>query len=39
VSLPSRPIAEYHPPAWLHRDIEARSIVDFSPPEIVRRRG
>jgi AraC family transcriptional regulator len=37
VSLPSRPIAEYHPPAWLHRDIEARSIVDFSPPEIVRR--
>jgi AraC family transcriptional regulator len=31
------PIGKYHPPAWLHQDPEARSIVDFSPPEIVRR--
>ncbi len=34
---PPRPIAEYHPPAWLHPDLESRSIVDFSPSEIVRR--
>ena len=34
---PARPIAEYHPPARLQPDLEARSIVDFSPPEIVRR--
>jgi AraC family transcriptional regulator len=34
---PSRPIAEYHPPAWLHPNPEAGSIVDFSPSEIVRR--
>jgi len=34
---PARPIAEYHPQARLHQDLEARSIVDFSPPEIVRR--
>ena len=31
------PIGKYDPPAWLHQDLEARSIVDFSPPEIVRR--
>src|SRR5216684_766623 len=31
------PIGKYHPPAWLHQDLEARSIVDFSPSEIVRR--
>jgi AraC family transcriptional regulator len=37
VPPPSRPIAEYHPPAWRHRDLEAGSIVDFSPSEIVRR--
>jgi AraC family transcriptional regulator len=37
VPPPSRPIAEYHPPAWLHPDLEAGSIVDFSPSEIVRR--
>jgi AraC family transcriptional regulator len=37
VPLPARPIAEYHPPAWLHPDLQARSIVDYSPPEIVRR--
>ena len=34
---PARPIAEYHPPARLQPDLEARSVVDFSPPEIVRR--
>src|SRR6267378_4492459 len=33
----ARAITEYHPPAWLHPDLRARSIVDFSPPEIVRR--
>jgi AraC family transcriptional regulator len=37
VPLPARPIAEYHPPAWLHPDLQARSIVDYSPSEIVRR--
>ncbi len=35
--LPPRPIAEYQPPPWLHPDLESRSIVDFSPSEIVRR--
>jgi AraC family transcriptional regulator len=34
---PGRPIVEYHPPAWLDPDLESRSIVDISPPEIVRR--
>ena len=34
---PARPIVEYHPPAWLHPDLESRSIVDISPSEIVRR--
>jgi len=34
---PPRPIAEHQPPAWLHPDLESRSIVDFSPSEIVRR--
>ncbi len=34
---PPRPIAEYQPPAWLHPNLESRSIVDFSPSEIVRR--
>src|ERR1700687_4451710 len=33
----AHPIAEYHPSAWLLPDIEARSIVDYSPSEIVRR--
>jgi AraC family transcriptional regulator len=37
VPLPARPIAEFRPPAWLHPDLEARSIVDYSPSEIVRR--
>ncbi|MEH2470737.1 AraC family transcriptional regulator [Nitrobacteraceae bacterium AZCC 2161] len=36
---PARPIAEYHPPAWPHSDLESRSIVNISPPEIVRRRS
>src|SRR6202047_220789 len=31
------PIGGYHPPAWRHPVSEARSAVDFSPPEIVRR--
>src|ERR1700724_693033 len=31
------PIGKYPPPAWLHQDLEAASIVDFSPSEIVRR--
>jgi AraC family transcriptional regulator len=34
---PARPIAEDHSPAWLDPDLESRSIVDISPPEIVRR--
>src|ERR1700738_1982340 len=34
---PTRPIAEYHPPARLQPDLEARSIVDYSPSEITRR--
>jgi AraC family transcriptional regulator len=39
VPPPARPIAEYHPPAWRHPVSEARSAVDFSPPEIVRRQS
>src|ERR1700686_4893539 len=36
--LPAPPmIAEYRPPARLHADLEDRSIVDYSPSEIVRR--
>ena len=31
------PIAEYRPPARLYPDLEARSIVDYAPSEIVRR--
>src|ERR1700720_725543 len=31
------PIGKYHPPAWLHQDLEARSLVDISPSGIVRR--
>ena len=34
---PARPIVEYRPPAWPHRDLESRSLVDISPSEIVRR--
>jgi len=34
---PTCPIAEHQPPAWLHPDLESRSIVDISPSEIVRR--
>src|SRR5882762_5284283 len=34
---PARPIAEYRPPAWLHPDLESRSIVNISQSEIVRR--
>jgi AraC family transcriptional regulator len=34
---PARPIAESHPPARLRSNIESRSLVAFSPPEIVRR--
>src|SRR5260370_30059446 len=37
VPPPPPPIDEYHPPAWLHPDLEARSIGDSSPSEIVRR--
>jgi AraC family transcriptional regulator len=37
VPLPPRPIADGRPPAWPHPDLEARPIVDISPPEIVRR--
>jgi AraC family transcriptional regulator len=39
VPFPARQIAEYHPPARLHPDLEAPSIVDFSPSEIVRRQS
>src|SRR5882757_8102445 len=31
------PIADYHPPARPHPDLESRSLVDISPPETVRR--
>jgi AraC family transcriptional regulator len=34
---PAHPTAENHSPAWLHPDVESRSMVDFSPSEIVRR--
>ena len=37
VPLSAHPIAEFQPPAWLHPDPEARSIVDYSPSEVVRR--
>jgi AraC family transcriptional regulator len=37
VSPPARPIAGHDPLAWLRPNLEARSIVDYSPPEIVRR--
>jgi AraC family transcriptional regulator len=37
--LTTHPIAEYHPPAWLCRDRQSRSLVDISPPEIVERRS
>jgi AraC family transcriptional regulator len=30
-------VAEYQPPSWPHPDLQARSIVDYSPSEIVRR--
>src|SRR5882762_10827366 len=30
-------VAEYHPPTWLHPDLETHAIVDYSPSEIVRR--
>src|SRR5258705_2564383 len=36
---PARPVAEHHGPAGLHPEREARSIVDYSPSEIVRRRS
>jgi len=35
----ARPTGEYHPPAWLTHYQEAGPVVDFSPPEIVRRRS
>jgi AraC family transcriptional regulator len=34
---PAHPIAESQPPARLRPDLESRSVVDISPPEIVRR--
>ncbi len=37
VPPPTHQIAEYRPPIWLHPDPEARSIIDYSPSEIVRR--
>ena len=39
VSARAHPTAEYHPPALQRRDLEARSLVDISPSEIVRRRS
>jgi AraC family transcriptional regulator len=35
----THPMAEYHPPVWLCRDRQSRSLVDISPPEIVKRRS
>jgi AraC family transcriptional regulator len=37
VPAATHPIAEYHPPGRPQPDLETRSIVDFSPSEIVRR--
>src|SRR3979411_1704726 len=37
VPLPASPTDEYNPTAWVHPDLQARSIVDYSPSEIVRR--
>jgi AraC family transcriptional regulator len=37
VPPPAHPIAEYRLPAWLHPDLESRSLVDISPSGIVRR--
>jgi AraC family transcriptional regulator len=34
---PAHPIAGHDPLAWLRPNLEVRSIVDYSPPEIVRR--
>src|ERR1700730_1448060 len=39
VSARAHPTAEYHPPAWQRLDLEARSLVDIAPSEIVRRRS
>lgn len=36
---PAPPISEYHPPARVHPNFENRSMVDYSPSEIVRRRS
>jgi AraC-like DNA-binding protein len=36
---PPHPIAEHHSPPRLHPDPGSRSIVDISPPEIVKRRS
>jgi AraC family transcriptional regulator len=36
---PAPPISEYHPPTWVHPYLENRSMVDYSPSEIVRRRS
>src|SRR6267378_7934511 len=38
-SRSAHPIGEYPPPAWLHPDLESRSLVDISPSEIVSRRS
>jgi AraC family transcriptional regulator len=38
-SPPARPIPEYHAPAPWQSGIEARSNVDFSPPDIISRRS
>jgi AraC family transcriptional regulator len=37
VPFPARPIADYRPPARLLPELEVRSVVDYSPSEIVRR--
>src|ERR1700730_14011146 len=37
VPSPASSISEYRPPARLHPDLQARSMVDYSPCEVVKR--
>jgi AraC family transcriptional regulator len=37
--VPAPPISEYHPTTWAYPNLENRSMVDYSPSEIVRRRS
>ena len=37
--VPAPPVSEYHPTTWAYPNLENRSMVDYSPSEIVRRRS